>query len=445
MEVNYKRIRGISYMILHEDQAPACQHYQKEIFLGNRIPGLVFCKIQRLNGEEYFYYDITGCQSLGNLYDKEKLSRKNMEEILQSWLKAYTALGEYLLDADFLLLNPSYIYRDTQTGSYLFTWFPFQLTEEKKEFQTLAEYFLPKIDHGDKSAVALGYGIYKEAAGGTICPDVVKNFLYEPTPDKQEKPLFPEDEDLFADDDPEEDFNEKEHQKLLDEFFSEKDEDSVSYGLFGGFVGIFLLCGILFLLWHFRLLSLLQLAVLTGFLIILTGSGALLYYFLIQKKKVLPKKDKRPAEKSPLRKNQKPAWEDFSQEEIFSNENLPESLTVLLEEPPHTVPCPCLHGTGKNSGKIFVLDKECTLIGKWKASADICLDIPTVSRIHAKIMKEGAHCYIIDLNSKNGTKVNGIPLNPEEKRLLKENDTISFAKEEFRYTFPVSTGPMPSL
>src|SRR5699024_10408021 len=101
MEVNYKRIRGISYMILHEDQAPACQHYQKEIFLGNRIPGLVFCKIQRLNGEEYFYYDITGCQSLGNLYDKEKLSRKNMEEILQSWLKAYTALGEYLLDADF--------------------------------------------------------------------------------------------------------------------------------------------------------------------------------------------------------------------------------------------------------------------------------------------------------------------------------------------------------
>lgn len=99
-----------------------------------------------------------------------------MEEILQSWLKAYTALGEYLLDADFLLLNPSYIYRDTQTGSYLFTWFPFQLTEEKKEFQTLAEYFLPKIDHGDKSAVALGYGIYKEAAGGTICPDVVKNF-----------------------------------------------------------------------------------------------------------------------------------------------------------------------------------------------------------------------------------------------------------------------------
>lgn len=445
MEVNYKRIRGISYMILHETQAPACQHYQKEIFLENRIPGLVFCKIQRLNGEEYFYYDITGCQSLGNLYDKEKLSRKNLEDILLSWLKAYMALGEYLLDTDFLLLNPSYIYRDTQTGSYLFTWFPFQVTDEKKEFQALAEYFLPKIDHGDKSAVALGYGIYKEAAGGTIRPDVVKSFLYEPAPEEQEKPLFPEYEDLFAEEESEEDLKEKEHQKLLDEFFSEKEDESVSYGVFGGFGGIFLLCGVLFLLWHFRLLSLLQLAVLAGFLIILAGAGILLYYFLIQKRQSPPKEVERPEKKILLQKSQKPAWEDFPKEEVFPDENLPESLTVLLEEPPHTVPSPSLQGTGKNSGKVFVLDKECMLIGKWKASADICLNIPTISRIHAKIMKEGTHCYIIDLNSKNGTKVNGIPLNPEEKRLLNENDTISFAKEEFRYTFPASQGPTPSL
>ena len=444
MEVNYKRIRGISYMILHETQAPACQHYQKEIFLGNQIPGLVFCKIQRLNGEEYFYYDITGCQSLGNLFDKEKLSRKDLEDILQSWLKAYMALGEYLLDTDLLLLNPSYIYRDTKTGSYLFTWFPFRITEEKKEFQALAEYFLPKINHGDKNAVALGYGIYKEAAGGTICPNVVKNFLYEPAPEEQEKPLFPEDEDPFADDDPEEDLKEKEHQKLLDDFFNEKDEDSVSYSIYGGFAGIFLLCVILFLLWHFRLLSLFQLAVLAVLLIILTGAGIFLYYCLFQKQESLSQEDEKPKEKKPLPKSQEPAWEDFPPEEIFPDESLPESLTVLLEEPTHAVPCPSLQGTGKNSGKIFVLDKECILIGKWKASADICLNIPTVSRIHAKIMKEGTHCYIIDLNSKNGTKVNGIPLNPEEKKLLKENDVISFAKEEFRYTFPASSDQIPS-
>ena len=89
MEVSYKRNRGFSYLILTEDPQTAGQHYQKAIFLENTIPGLLPCKIQRLNGEESFCYDITGCQSLKNLFEKEKLSRKDLEEILQSWLNLW--------------------------------------------------------------------------------------------------------------------------------------------------------------------------------------------------------------------------------------------------------------------------------------------------------------------------------------------------------------------
>ena len=113
-----------------------------------------------------------------------------------------------------------------------------------------------------------------------------------------------------------------------------------------------------------------------------------------------------------------------------------ESLTVLLKEPETSVPL--LTGLGNNAGKVFSLEKEQTLIGKWAASADIYLDVPTVSRIHARILHEGDHYYAVDLNSKNGTLINGIPLDPEEKFLLKDNDIISFAKEDFRYTFPHS-------
>ena len=50
MEVSYKRNRGFSYLILTEDPQTAGQHYQKAIFLENTIPGLLPCKIQRLNG-----------------------------------------------------------------------------------------------------------------------------------------------------------------------------------------------------------------------------------------------------------------------------------------------------------------------------------------------------------------------------------------------------------
>ena len=113
-----------------------------------------------------------------------------------------------------------------------------------------------------------------------------------------------------------------------------------------------------------------------------------------------------------------------------------ESLTAVLKET--ELSAPFLSGLGTNAGKIFSLEKEQTLIGKWAASADICLDAPTVSRIHARILREGDNCYAVDLNSKNGTLINGIPLDPEEKNLLQDSDIICFAKEEFRYSSPHS-------
>lgn len=91
-----------------------------------------------------------------------------------------------------------------------------------------------------------------------------------------------------------------------------------------------------------------------------------------------------------------------------------------------------------------MLKKNSLLVGKWSDSADIFLDEATVSRIHAKILREGMNCYVVDLNSKNGTRINGVSLAPEERKLLKNNDIIAFAKEEFRYTtpgFPLSPEP----
>lgn len=442
MEVSYKRSRGLSHLILTEDAQAAGPHYQKTIFLENTIPGLLSCKLQKLNGEDLFYYDITGCQSLKNLYEKEKLTRKDLEELLQSWLNLWEILSEYLLDTDFLLLAPSYLYRETQSGNYLFVWFPYRIGDKGGNFQTLTEYFLPRIDHKDKGAVSLGYGIYKEAAAENVHPAVIKRLLWEADPAENPGSVRPhEDCSDFSDiADPQKEQQEKERQKLLDEFYSEEEESPVSYGIWGGAAGVFLLCILVFLFWHFRLFSLFQLIIFLIILLFFTGLGGLLYIFLIREKK----------KSSPASHEKKPLFSDPENDFFISPSSVPfptkpeksekkdlstpEALTVLLKEPDFSVPR--LIGLGKNTGKDFPLDKEQTLIGKWAASADICLDAPTVSRIHARILREGDKYYAVDLNSKNGTLINGIPLDPEEKFLLKNNDILSFAEEEFRCTLP---------
>lgn len=73
------------------------------------------------------------------------------------------------------------------------------------------------------------------------------------------------------------------------------------------------------------------------------------------------------------------------------------------------------------------------LIGKDAKEVDGVISASTVSRIHAKIMKEGEGYYLEDMNSTNGTYKNGCILNYKERVLLDKNDVVKFAEESYRF------------
>lgn len=79
------------------------------------------------------------------------------------------------------------------------------------------------------------------------------------------------------------------------------------------------------------------------------------------------------------------------------------------------------------------LQNELTVIGKMENAADAVIDLPTVSRIHAKIRKREGEYYLTDLNSRNGTSVNGKILKGDEEYCLQDQDQIDFAQA--RYVF----------
>ena len=79
------------------------------------------------------------------------------------------------------------------------------------------------------------------------------------------------------------------------------------------------------------------------------------------------------------------------------------------------------------------LDRDITVIGKLETAADAVINMPTVSRIHAKIRKRDGEYYLTDLNSRNGTSVNGQILKNGEDRLLEDEDEVDFAQA--RYIF----------
>ena len=81
-----------------------------------------------------------------------------------------------------------------------------------------------------------------------------------------------------------------------------------------------------------------------------------------------------------------------------------------------------------------IIIKEFPLfIGKLKKNVDYCLDNEAVSRYHAKITVEDGIFYLYDLNSKNGTYLNGVRLNIYERQILNIGDLVSFANIKYYF------------
>ena len=84
--------------------------------------------------------------------------------------------------------------------------------------------------------------------------------------------------------------------------------------------------------------------------------------------------------------------------------------------------------------KEFELNEERITIGR-KPSNEIHLDDPTVSGEHAAILLL-QNAYVEDLNSTNGTNLNGKPVT---KRQLNHGDLIKIGRHEFKFVGDVAT------
>jgi pSer/pThr/pTyr-binding forkhead associated (FHA) protein len=80
----------------------------------------------------------------------------------------------------------------------------------------------------------------------------------------------------------------------------------------------------------------------------------------------------------------------------------------------------------ERSGEVIQLRRDVTTIGRG-ALCDVRLDHPSVSKLHAEIIRRGPYAYVSDLGlSRNGTRVNGRVV---AQRLLDNGDVLSFGAQ----------------
>jgi predicted component of type VI protein secretion system len=95
-------------------------------------------------------------------------------------------------------------------------------------------------------------------------------------------------------------------------------------------------------------------------------------------------------------------------------------------------------------GDSIPLLKTELLVGRREA-CDIVLRYPNVSSQHCKMSVEDGYWYVEDLNSSNGTKVNG---NRITRKRLDPGDAVTFAKQKYQISYSPqdlgAVGPPPS-
>lgn len=80
-----------------------------------------------------------------------------------------------------------------------------------------------------------------------------------------------------------------------------------------------------------------------------------------------------------------------------------------------------------------VINKERFKIGRMVGEVDLITKSKTIGKIHCEIIKDGEKYYIVDLNSKNGTYLNGIRLKSNNMYVLKSGDALKLADVDGKF------------
>lgn len=456
MRAEYKRDMNHNYLILYGEDEINTDSYQVRMLVGNVIPSLLKCRIQGMDGRFLVYFDITSKQALSVLYEEKKMGVEDLRLIFGGFVKAMEDAAEYLMNPGQFIISPEYIYTDIEKQEIYFCMMPGYEKDIKEQFQFLTEYILPKIDHQDQDAVILGYGVYKRAMEDSFHLEHIKEELYKTqgqqgTTTTKAEQMKTESEQRQES----EDFNPEEegfweNEEINQEFVRDGEKSKrLSLPQKTGVIVLaaILLCGIAAIT-LMGYLPYLETGTILGIIIVLVACVMLFVYVSKIKKKPGALRQGREEE----RDKPKGITGKVPADQTDQSQNTIKSVVKSTNKP--VVKSSQLHAdygetvvlsAGAVSGPASLVSKEpgelatiyinedLTVIGKLETACDAVISLPTVSRIHAKIKKKEDAYYLTDMNSRNGTAVNGRLLLPDEEYQLEPEDEVDFAQA--RYIF----------
>lgn len=365
LQTEYIRSLNCNYERILLDHKPEEKKYQYCILNRGGIRGLLPCSLRYINGLAYLYYDISSRQNAAQLFNIRSIGREWMKDFLWGMKQIGQELERFLLDIRNVIWYPEQVFQELESNTFAFLYIPYY--EGENSFGAFLDFLVEHIDYDDEVLVECVYHMHEQ---------------YERNGEVYLQAQIFEDAKRLNETGNEAESNMTGNSRIISDVPEEwcsNDKTEVNQETIESKKGIF--------------------SIFEG------------------------RKKKNREQRENYNRSLHRAMEGYivAEETTYEETEYGQTVYEEINEDEQIK----IRGIYSPDGNLMCsLDKPVTTIGKKKEESDVVLENASVSRIHARIIKEKEYYYLEDLNSTNGTFKNGLRLQPYEKRRLEEGDDI---------------------
>ena len=420
------------------------EDYISKMLIHNNIPGIVPAQFKSRDSENYIVYPVNGFMPLSQTFEIKRFSGERAESLIRSFVNACGGMEDFLLPFNRLVMEPEYIYEGYGVKEK-FLWI--YGNAGSASASTLFEYLLNRTDSKDERAIKIMYSMYQvckeyefmeaEDMGGSVTGmlyEKAKELISEPFDsfDERIKGLVENENAMFkkySENNPLNFENIKDRASMKKEIQDKKIYENMGKD-----------------------------------------------YISVREKSKEREREERGKMLQVSSRNDKVFVADsfkkvkntfgrvwtYLNSDIGSKkrteasvveENVSEYMTKevkrvsVAERSEESSKPTTLLTNGSVHGGVYCLRPEESgednviitsypfFIGKAERDVSLVLDDSTVSRYHARIDRTEDEFWITDLNSTNGTFLNGIRLLPYERVFLKRGDIVVISRKRYEFKY----------
>lgn len=429
--MSYRQNEGIDTFLVIESEMIYTDSYELAMLRNNDIKGIIRPDIRVIDGKMLEYIRINGMLSFREWCTDREVEAREIFNLLDKLCNVVMECGDYMLFPDNLLLELNNIFVADQRNMYFIYSFGHEKCV-KEQIRDLVSDLLKIVDHRTTDLLDDMYNIYELVSAENfdikkLCEDV-KNIIHKSSEQNEDRIV-----------------RSQRNQLVFDEVFGEtigpeKTVEAVKDTTTKKKIRISVLvlaavCVTLTVITAFMMAGYVVKMIVIDDRLIMAAVAALaveIFIWIEYRKKEL-EEDRRPDE-ALARVGEATVQKSECHTDILRDTAEITSILAMPEdkERENDVLVQFVGQDGTNTLNLADRDK---IIGRDKCTVDMLVADRNVSRNHLLVHGENEEIYIEDMDSTNGTYVNGIKLPQRRKWKIKSGDVVRIGNCEYVVQF----------